>query len=929
MKIYGMKANHLTDPVGFSLSPLRLSYKVKGRGKRQSSARIRIYQDEKTVYDSGVRSDINSLCFVPDLSLAPRTRYEWDVQIENDSGETACSSRAFFETGKMDEPWQGQWIRTAEKVDNPRLFRRFSLSAPVKEARLYICGLGLYEVCINGEKAGDEYFSPFCNDYDHWLQYQTYDVTALLKEENDLSVALGDGWYKGRFGFQKQKEIYGDTLCLLCELHVTHTDGSETVIASDDSFQAQETCIRFSNIYDGEICDLTYASSRIYDTVPYPEMGFDRLTERLSLPVRVMHTLPVQQVIRTKKEEVILDFGQEITGFVTFRIHGEKGRTYHLKYSEILQDGCFYNRNLRTAKAEYTCISDGSDRWIRPLFTFYGFRYVLIEGFETVDPADFIACSLYSDMPQTGFVTTSHHKINRLAQNVLWSQRDNFLDVPTDCPQRDERMGWTGDAQVFCATACYQMDAAAFYTKYLHDMACEQRAREGGVPVIVPSFHLRGFPACAWADAAAIIPWTVYLFYGDSELLKKQYANMKMWAEWIYRIDEETGGKRLWQAGFHYADWLSLDALSQKSCRGGTDRDFIASCYYLYTVRLTAKAAGVLALRTDEARYRLLESEILAAIRREYFTADGRIAVDTQTACILSLFLGIPEEKHAACVRRTLDLKFDESEGELRTGFVGTSFLCRTLSQHGFSPLAYSLLLREDYPGWLYEVNMGATTVWERWNSVLPDGRISDTGMNSLNHYAYGAVMEWLYRDAAGLSPLESAPGFRKVRIFPHPDARLPEIDFGYESAVGFYRSAFRITGEKSMHWEVSVPFGGEAELILPMGRIAGNADFTEKDGRMTACVPAGEYSFECDFDRCPWEKPLMERPFAQLMQDDALWKQIREAAPDIETLFAFRDPNVFTFRHLRNDPHTTVHPVQLRRLEELLCRLSFGGKHD
>ena len=925
MKIYGMKVNQLTNPVGFQLKPLHMSYKVECAGsKYQKAARIRIYHDEETVYDSTLREDIDSLCFVPEISLTPCTRYEWDVEVVTDKDEVIVSPRAYFETGKMEEAWLGQWIAPAEKIENARLFKHFSLPEKIKSARLYIVGLGMYEAYINGEKVGDEYFTPYCNDYDHWLQYQTYDVTNLLQAENELTVMLGDGWYKGRFGFQHQKEIYGDTLSLLCELRV-ETESGEIVIASDDTFRAGETPVRFSNIYDGEILDMTADCSREYPVKYMPEIGYDRVVERLSLPVKIMRTLPVKELIITPKGEYILDFGQEVTGFVSFRAAGEKGQKYFLQYSEVLQNDCFYNDNLRSAKAEYTYISDGEARTVRPYFTFYGFRYVKIEGFKkNVQLSDFTACVTYSQMEQTGFVKTSSEKVNRLAQNVLWGQRGNFLDVPTDCPQRDERMGWTGDAQAFSATACYQMDSAAFFHKYLHDMAHEQRSREGGVPHVVPSFHMLGSPSCAWADAAAIIPFTVYQFYGDKAMLEKHYANMKMWVEWIYRTDEETGGKRLWQAGFHFADWLSLDAPSASSCRGGTDRDFIASCFYLYSTRLTAKAAGALNLKTDEARYRLLESQILRAIREEYFTLSGRLSVNTQTALILSLFLGLCDEKHVPLLRRELDQKFEDSKNELRTGFVGTSYLCRVLSQEGFSPLAYTLFLREDYPGWLYEVNMGATTVWERWNSILPDGRISDTGMNSLNHYAYGAVMEWLFRDAAGLAPVESAPGFRRVRMQPHPDDRLPEIDFSYESAVGRYRSAWRVTGEKSIHWEVTVPFGGEAKLILPKGEIKGDAEFTEKNGQMRATVSAGTYQLDCEFNTCPWQKSLLDCTLSELKADEDLWRQVMAAAPDFEKLFAVKDPVKCTFRKLRDFPFSPLPAPQLRKVEDLLCRLSF-----
>ena len=926
MKIYSMKTNHLTNPVGYPFSPLRLSYKVKdSRGKHQKSACIRVYQNEEVIYDSGVRSDIDSLCFVPEIALRERTAYSWDVEVTADNGESARSPRAYFETGKMGETWDGQWITPVEKIENPCVFKHFALPEKIQSARLYICGLGMYEAYINGQKVGNEYFTPYCNDYDHWLQYQTFDVTNLLSEENTLSIMLGDGWYKGRFGYWKKREIYGDTLALLCELRV-QTAAGEVVIPSDNTWRCRETPVRFSNIYDGEILDLSANCEEEHAVRLYPEMGYERVTERLSLPVRIKHEIKPKEIIHTPKNEVIIDFGQEVTGFVTFRARGEKGHQYHLKYCEILQNGCFYNDNLRSAKAEYTCITDGREQWIRPHFTFYGFRYVLLEGFgEAPDPEDFTACVLYSDMEQTGFIKTNNAKVNRLCENVLWGQRGNFLDVPTDCPQRDERLGWTGDAQIFCATACYQMDSAAFYTKYMHDIATEQRANNGAVPHFVPNFRRKCNPSCAWADVAAVIPWQVYQFYGDKSLLENQYANMKMWVEWIFRVDEETGSKRLWHAGFHFADWLSLDAEFATARRGGTDRDFIASCYYLYSARLTAKAAGVLGLAADAARYRLLEDEILHAIRKEYFTLGGKLALNTQTAYVLALLLGLPEEKWIPRMRRALDQKFEESDNELRTGFVGTGYLCRVLSANGFSPLVYTLFLREDYPGWLYEVNMGATTVWERWNSVLPDGRISDTGMNSLNHYAYGVVMEWLYGDAAGISPVENAPGFRRVRMQPHPDSRLPEVDFAYESAVGRYRSAFKVTGEKSMIWQVSVPFGGAAELILPKGNIIGNAQFVETTDGMFAMVTAGDYEFTCEFDVSPWKKSILDYTFSELKADETLWKEILDAAPDIENVFAIKNPDVTTFRMLRDYHWVNFSSVQFRRVDELLCNKCFN----
>ena len=928
MDIYGLQTNHFDNPLGFALPQLSFSYKVKNAdGKKQSAAQICIYSDSgRKLYDSGMRADIDSLSFTPDFQPAPRTRYLWDVTVRTDAGETATSERASFETGKMDEAWQAKWITPDEKHVNTRLFTHVVLNGSVKKARLYVCGLGLYEAYINGKRVGDEYLAPYCNNYDAWVQYQTYDVTALLRREAELSVMLGDGWYKGRFGFQGQAGIFGDEQLLIAELHVDYRDGSHAVFCTDESWQAQESCVRFANIYDGETVDMTYQ--------PAPPCGvhavaFDnaRLVERLSPPVRIMHEIKPVAILHTKRGETVLDLGQEITGFLAFRATGAKGHAYGLWYSEVLQDDCFYNENLRSAKAEYHYVTDGKKTWVQPHFTFFGFRYVKLEGFGRHPRLeDFTGCVLYSDMATTASVHTSNEKVNRLALNALWGQRGNFLDVPTDCPQRDERMGWTGDAQAFCATACYQMDAAAFYAKFMHDMLTEQRAHDGAVPHVIPSCGMEGSPSCAWADAASIIPWTVYLFYGDKSLLARQYANMTEWAEWLYRMDEKTGGKRLWRVGFHFADWLALDAAFPASCTGGTDRFYIASCFYLYSTLLTAKAASALGYAEDAAKYAARAEEVRQGIRREYMTASGRLAVTTQTAYILALYLDIVRGEEAHQARVLLDRCFAESRGELRTGFVGTSYMNRVLTHNGLGTLAWSLFLREDYPGWLYEVNMGATTVWERWNSILPDGSISDTGMNSLNHYAYGSIMEWFYRDAAGLAPVESCPGFRRVRMEPHPDARLAEIDFSYESPVGLYRSAWRVTGEKSIEWTMTVPFGGEAELVLPLGSVTGDVVLQRGADSMTALVSAGTYTLQCEFDRCPWDANPMDKPFAILLADPATKARIDAVAPNLSDVFYHQRtkvaPERLTMRALREQPFTLIPADQMDALEDLIQRL-------
>ena len=633
-------------------------------------------------------------------------------------------------------------------------------------------------------------------------------------------------------------------------------------------------------------------------------------------------------VLAPKAGETVLDMGQEITGFVTFRAAAERGHTYTLRYGEILQDGCFYTDNLRTAKQTFTYICDGQEAWARPHFTFFGFRYIKLEGFgEEIDLHDFVGCVLYSDMEQTAFIRTASDKVNRLCENALWGQRGNFVDVPTDCPQRDERMGWTGDAQVFCATACYQMSSAAFYAKFMRDMAFEQRERGGGVPHVVPSFGMQGSPACAWADAGSIIPWTVYQFFGDTALLREQYDNMKLWVEWIHRVDHETGDHRLWTSGFHFADWLALDAAFPASCTGGTDPDFIASAFYLYSTRLTRKAAAILGYAPDAARYAALEQEILAAIRQTYRAPKGGLTVNTQTAHILSLFLGLMPESDTPILKAALDRLFENARNELRTGFVGTAYLCSVLTQAGFNHLAYTLFLNENYPGWLYEVNMGATTVWERWNSVMPDGHMSSTGMNSLNHYAYGAVMEWVCRDAAGLAPVEDAPGFRKALMHPHPDTRLGEIDFSYESAMGRYRTHWKTVDETTFDWELEVPFGAQAEAVLPLGTVTGSdADWQEQaDGCLHTVLESGSYAFHCVCAAPYSGRLLLDVPFEQLLKHDDLREEILTIAPELTELKAVKDIQKMSLRQLRSFPFSPLAPWKLKRLEQALNARAFG----
>lgn len=836
IRIVACRTNHIENPLGYRLGKPVFSYVVEGaEGKRQTAARIRVSKApdmEAPLWDTGFTDSADSLGCEADIALEARTRYYWDVTVRTDAGEEVASGVNWFETGKMDEPFAAQWITCGwedgisgeiplsrfeaaprRKGRHPEFFHPIAAREPVQSARLYICGLGLYEAFIAGERVSGEYLTPYCNDYDRWLQCQTYDVTNMVRDGAELSVLLGNGWYKGRFGFDTEKKhrAYGHTWKLIAELRIRYADGRETVLGTDDTWQARESRIEQSSIYDGEVLNATLADTGVHPAILLAEKPAP-LTDRLSLPVMVQEELTPVALLHTPAGETVLDLGQNIAGIFRLRVHVPKGKTVRLQFGEILQGGNFYRENLRTAKAEYMYVSDGTERVLAPRFTFYGYRYVKVEGVPDLKKEDFTGLALYSDLPRTGEMTTGYPLVNRLIENTEWSMKGNFIDVPTDCPQRDERMGWTGDAQVFSPTACFLRDSYAFFAKYLHDMDEEQREHGGKVPDVIPSFGHPG-TASVWGDAACIIPWNLYLFYGDKRILEDQFESMKAWVDYITAVDGDHHG---WREVFHYGDWLALDHPSGKpdQVMGATDTGFIASVYYANSARIVAKAAECLGEREDQARYARLSDQVTRDLRREYFSPTERCCIDTQTAHVLTLRYGLADNREKA--RAALRRKFEESGGKLKTGFVGTPLLLNQLSMEGMDDLAFALLLSEEYPGWLYEVKLGATTIWERWNSVLEDGGISSTGMNSLNHYAYGSVVEWLYRFVAGINPVESAPGFRRAWLRPMPNRALSKLRAKYRSAAGVYEIGWEVLEENRIALWVTVPFGCEADLTLP-----------------------------------------------------------------------------------------------------------------
>ena len=853
MKITACKTNHMTNPLGFAMDNAVVSWIAESEiSKKQDRARILVASDpemKNIIYTSDDLSNPDSIGTKLPVELKPRSSYYWTVQVWGDAGDTAVSEVNYFETGKREEPLGGQWITTSweDQSRSPYVRKSFCLEEKPCKARLYMVGLGLALPEINGERINEEYFAPGCTAADKWVQIYTYDVAEQLQAGgNMLSVLLGNGWIKGPYGNKPHiHKNATDQFLLKAELRLEWADGREQVIVTDESWECAPSPILFNTIYDGEVFDAREAIADWSKVRIAENVKLGNLEDRMSLPIVIKERITPIELIHTPDGHLVLDLGQNIAGWVRMRVAEPAGTEIRMSFCEILQKGNFYRGNLGKAKQEYTYISDGTEQWAEPHFTFYGFRYVKIEGY-TKEPAlsDFEGCVIYSDLEQTGQINTSDWRINRLFENAKWSQKDNFLDLPTDCPQRNERQGWTGDAQVICKTASYNMETYAFFSKFLRDLWKDQEYNKGMVGHVVPclledvkeesAFWDGG--SCAWGDAATIIPWTLYRHYGDVTILERQYDSMKAWIDWILRtyVDE----KGLWSGGFHFGDWLALDGHEKDDRYGGTDVAYIASAYLRYSSGLVAEAAKVLAekigpqknadqLLADEAYYRDISERTKAAIQKAYFNEEGECLVPTQTARVLALAFDLVEPADRPKVAFSLAEMLRANNMQLTTGFVGTPFLCKVLSENGYSSEAYEILFREEFPSWLYAVQTGATTIWERWNSVLPDGSMKEPGDNSLNHYTYGSISQWMYENMVGLTLIE--PGFKRFRVKPEFTDKLTFAEAKYNSPKGLIEVKWEWVEDDKYSVHVKVPFDTEAELVLPNGRetVLGSGEYT------------------------------------------------------------------------------------------------------
>lgn len=712
--------------------------------------------------------------------------------------------------------------------------KSFTLKEKVQNATLYISAQGVYVPYLNGARVGAFVMAPGWTCYKTRTQYQTYDVTAMLGKENTISVGVGQGWAVGHIGYGNQNHYFADHVALICELHITYENGTEEVLVSDETFEVYTSPVTFSEIYHGETCDMTapitlvgHAVRDDVSTELIEQVGED-VTEQERL-------LPISCIITPKGERVI-DFGQNMTGYVEVKVKGKRGERIVIHHAEVLdQHGNFYTENYRSAKSEITYVLSGNEDTFKPLYSFQGFRYIRLSEypFDEVDLSSFTAIAVNSNIRRTGDFVSGNEKINQLYHNIIWGQKGNYLDIPTDCPQRDERLGWTGDAQVFCRTAAINFDVERFFRKWLGDVAIEQRP-DGAVMDIIPVCIDEGRRiSTAWSDVACIAPWEMYLAYGNREMLRENFPMMKKWVEYMHHAGCE---EYLWLEGRHYGDWLSMDT-GKDTYEGATSADLIASAFFAHSTNLLIQAGE--ALGEDMASYRELLRNIKKRFR-EYFMENGMPKAKlpcterpvegydicdkfcegmTQTALTLILHFELCTAEERPALAEKLVSMIRENGNRMTTGFVGTGYLLHALTKAGYTDVAYDLLFQERNPSWLFSVNQGATTIWEHWDGIKEDGSFWSRDMNSFNHYAYGAVYDWIFGVAVGIKPASNAPAYRHIEIAPHPDRRLGFAKASIESRSGKVAMHWYYKGD-IVYYEIDIPEGSTATFTLPSGSV-------------------------------------------------------------------------------------------------------------
>ncbi|WP_258102048.1 alpha-L-rhamnosidase [Marinoscillum pacificum] len=827
-----------SNPIGIDEEHPRFSWKLNAERNNTKQAAFELQvamekQFKNLEWGTGkVESDQSILVSYDGENLVPNQRYYWRVRVwDNYKKRSDWSTPQYWVTGMINPSnWKAMWIEPIqeEKHSGPAAMVRktFSTSKKVTSARAYVSAHGLYELHLNGEVVGDQVFAPGWTSYEERIQYQVYDVTSNIQQgENVIGAYIGDGWYRGQLAWGPNNWAhYGHKIGLICQVEITYQDGSKETIVSDEKWKGtMDGPITMNSLYNGEHYDARkeksgWNSTKFDDSdwqqVTVSAEGAEKLISTQTVPVRRIEEIKPVKIWKTPMGTLVADMGQNMVGWVKLKVNGPAGTQVTIRHAEVLDsDGEFYTDNLRAAQATlmYTLKGDG-DEVYEPRFTFMGFRYLAIEGFPgELTEENLTGVVIHSDMEPTGSFECSNPQLNQLQHNIQWGQKGNFLDVPTDCPQRDERLGWTGDAQAFIRTASFNMNVAPFFTKWLQDIPIAQDSA-GIVPFVVP-YVMEDFRASAgWADVVTIAPWTMYEVYGDRQILSQLYPAMK---KYVNYVQQSAGDDYLWQGGSVFGDWLfykpELKFWTEPD--GHTDPDLIATAFYAYSVSILANTAEVLGKNREADEYRELFLEIKKAFNQAYVTPSGLILSDSQTSYVLALMFDLLDDAQRDGAIDRLVHNIRNRGNHLSTGFLGTPYLCRVLSDNGRADVAYDLLLQETFPSWIYPITMGATTIWERWDGQKPDGSFQNTDMNSFNHYAYGAIGDWMYRVVAGID--NAAPGYKELLLNPHPDSRLGYAKASFESSYGLIESSWRMDST-ALAISVTIPPNTTGKVVLP-----------------------------------------------------------------------------------------------------------------
>ena len=886
MKVEGLRAEHHREPLGIGERRPRLSWRTVDAPEawQQTAYEVRVDRsdDASGVSTTGWLTDDDSRLrpwFGP--SLTSRQRVTVQVRVRGRRGEEEVadpsdwSAPLTIEAGLLEPAdWSAEMIApgwdegAAATGAVPSYRHEFDLGVGVASARLYATAQGVYHVWVNGRLVGDQVLAPGWTSYHHRHRYQTYDVTDLLSEgSNTVTALVGEGWYRGRIGFEGgRSNIYGTTTRLLAQLEITHTDGSRTVVGSSGDWRTAPSATSWSSIYDGETFDARQVptgwlqagfDSRGWQPARPTVFDLSRLVAPVGPPVRRTQEVAVREVLTTPSGATVLDFGQNLVGRLRVRAQGPAGTTLTFRHAEVLEGGELGTRPLRLARAEdvWTLAgTPGGEEW-EPLFTFHGFRYASVQGWPgEFDPAAVTAVVCHSDLERTGWFECSDDMLNQLHENAVWGMRGNILDVPTDCPQRDERLGWTGDIQVFAPTASFLYDCNGFLDSWLQDLLAEQLAQKNGIPPLVvpdaidpdhPFSSPEGNALAGWGDAVVVVPWVLFQRFGDVDVLRRQYPGMTAWVDAIRRI---TGDRLVWDQTLQLGDWLDPAAPPDNPMAGRTDANLVATAYFAYSAALLSRIARLLGGVADAERYAALAADVRAAFNREYVTPAGRVASDSQAAYALALefgLLGTPAQV-ARAGERLRELVRDGGY-RIATGFLGTPLIADALQSAGDVPKAYRMLSETSCPSFLYPVTMGATTIWERWDSMLPDGTINPGDMTSFNHYALGAVADWMHRSIAGIAP--GAPGYRHVLVRPRPGGAISSASARLDSVYGRIEVAWR-THDDQVTIEVTIPPNttaalqlrdGDDEVALSSGRHVMTLPFRRPDAAPEPRRPGGQ----------------------------------------------------------------------------------------